>query len=194
MGDCRLTSIPTETETADAWHGSAYLEVSLHAKIAAALMAVLFFAGVEWKIYQAGKASGMEQVQQRRDAQGYVAERQVAEQAAAQQQVITKTVTQFVERAAQERIVYRGIIKEVEKYVPNTLPMLPSDFRVLHDAAAAGVAPPEAGDPARVDAAPVAPVTVAATVADNYAACRYDQGRLEALQTIIKAGSSDAQF
>lgn len=159
--------------------------ISLYAKTAAALMAVLSFAGVEWKIYQAGKEIGMQQVQQRWDAQVYVSERQVAEQAAAQQQVITKTVTQFVEKAAQERIVYRDIIKEVEKYVPNTLPMLPGDFRVLHDAAAAGVELPEVGDPARADAAPVAPATVAVTIADNYAACRYDQGRLEALQKII---------
>lgn len=159
--------------------------ISFYAKTAAALMAVLIFAGVEWKIYQAGKESGRQQVQQRWDAQVYAAERQAAEQAAVQQQVITKTVTQFVEKAAQERIVYRDIIKEVENVVPNTLPMLPGDFRVLHDAAAAGVALPEVGDPARADAAPVAPATVAATVAGNYAGCRYDQGRLEALQKII---------
>lgn len=161
--------------------------MSFQIKAVAALIAALFLAGVEWKVYSMGKRSGIEQVQAKWEAQIRASEKQAAEQAAAQQKVITKTVTKFVEKAAQERIVYRDIIREVENYVPNTLPMLPGDFRVLHDAAAAGVTPPEAGDPVRADAAPVAPSVVAETLADNYAACRYDQERLGALQQIVES-------
>lgn len=100
--------------------------------------------------------------------------------------MITKTVTKFVERAAQERVVYRDIIKEVPSYVPSDLPMLPGSFRVLHDAAATGSPLPEAGDSGGVDGAAVTPQDLAGTISNNYASCRTDQRRLEALQAIIE--------
>jgi hypothetical protein len=54
--------------------------------------------------------------------------------------VITKTVTKFVEKAAQERVVYRDIIREVPNYVLANLPILPGSFRVLHAAAGSPLA------------------------------------------------------
>ncbi len=101
----------------------------------------------------------------------------------ANQTVITKVVTRVVQKAVEERVVYRDLIKEVEKHVPSTLP---ADFRVYHDAAAAGVPVPEAGDSARADAAPVRPEDLAVTVAENYAGCRDDRRRFEALQELVR--------
>jgi hypothetical protein len=89
----------------------------------------------------------------------------------------------FASKAAKTRVVTQTVIREVEKYVPNTLPMLPGDFRLYHDAAAAGEA---VDDSRRADAAPVAPKDVAQTISENYAACLYDQQRLGALQQVIK--------
>ena len=73
---------------------------------------------------------------------------------------------------AQRQTITRTIREKVTQYVPFTNPDCPGGapggFRVLHDAAAAGVVP----DPARVaDAAPADLAAVAGTVADNYAAC-----------------------
>lgn len=62
--------------------------------------------------------------------------------------------------------------------------MLLGDFRVYHDAAAAGE---EIDSTRRAPAAPVAPKDVALTIAENYADSRYDQSRLEALQQIMRA-------
>ena len=164
-------------------------------KVVAALVATLFFAVGIWKIFSDVKQHyiqmGMQLIQTKWDEQVRILGRQAAEQAATQQQVMIKTVTKFVEKAAQERIVYRDIMKEIDKYVPSDLPMLPADFRVLHDAAAAGVALPEVGDTGGVVVAAISVKDVAVTVAENYATCRYDQGRLEALQTIIKSLDAD---
>lgn len=80
----------------------------------------------------------------------------------------------------------REIEREVPNYVPSDLPLLSGSFRVLHDAAATGSPLPEGGGARGVDGAPVTPEAVAATVADNYARCRYDQIRLSALQKIVE--------
>jgi hypothetical protein len=159
--------------------------MSLQIKTIASLVAALFFAAIGWKIYLKGRDAGRAEIQMKWDQQVQSVEKASRAMAEVQQKIITKTVTKFVEKAAQERIVYRDIIKEVENYVPITLSMLPSDFRLLHDAAATGSPLPEAGDTARTTATPVPPKDVAFTVADNYEACRYDQGRLEVLQKIV---------
>ena len=152
---------------------------------AIALLLAILLAGAGWKLYLTGKKAGMAEVQQRWDRQVAEAEQAVRTEEERQQKVITKTVTKFVERAAQERVVYRDIIREVPKYVPSDLPMLPADFRVLHDAAATGSALPKADDPARIAAATVSPQDIATTVADNDADCRYDQARLKSLQDLL---------
>ncbi len=71
------------------------------------------------------------------------------------------------------------------------MPLLSGDFRVLHDSAASGVPSSEAGDPARVNAAPVSASDLAVTVVENYAGCREDRGRLEGLQEIVKNLTAD---
>lgn len=115
----------------------------------------------------------------------------VQKQAEEQQKVVTRYLTQYVERAAEERVVYRDIVKEVPVYVSTDLPVLPASLRVLHDAAATGRALPETGDTPGADAAPVTAQDLARTVVENYASCRADQGRLEALQGMIKAFFAD---
>ena len=99
------------------------------------------------------------------------------------QAAIGKQADKFNTKQAVAKVVYQTITKEVTKYVPNTLPLLPGDFRLLHDAAAEGVA---IDDTKRANASPVAPATVAATIASNYANCNADQDKLETLQAIVK--------
>ncbi len=82
-------------------------------------------------------------------------------------------------------------MKEVPVYVSTDLPVLPAGMRVLHDAAATGRALSETPDSGGADAAPVTPQDLARTVAENYASCREDQGRLEALQGIIRTFQED---
>jgi hypothetical protein len=158
-------------------------------KGAMALVLVIVLAGLEWKVYLAGKHAGMAEVQQKWDRQMAAAEQAVRAEEESRHKVIVKTVTKFVEKAAQERVVYRDIIREVAKYVPSDLPMLPGSFRVLHDAAATGSPLPEAGDSGGVDGAAVSPENVAKTIASNYASCREDQLKLSSLQEIIMKNS-----
>ena len=75
---------------------------------------------------------------------------------------------------AQRQVVTRIITREVPRYVREPAPacadagLHSGGFRVLHDAAAAGVVP----DPARVaDAPAVGAAAAAGTIVDNYAAC-----------------------
>ena len=106
---------------------------------------------------------------------------QVAKVAEKQAEVTTKVVTEYVDRVKVVREKAREIVKEVPIYVPADSCPLPSGFRVLHDAAALGVpSVPDAA--ARADAAPVPAQTVAATVADNYGACRETAEQLKGLQ------------
>ena len=156
-------------------------------KGAIALVLAILLAGAGWKLYLSGKKAGMAEVQQRWNRQVAEAEQAVRTEADRQQKVVTRTITKFVEKAAKDRVIYQDIIREVPKYVSSDLPLLPADFRVLHDAAATGSALPKAGDPARANAATVSPQDVADTVAENYSTCRIDSARLEALQRIIKS-------
>jgi hypothetical protein len=64
-------------------------------------------------------------------------------------------------------------------------------MRVPHTAAATGRALPETGNPPSTDATPVTPQDLTRTVVENYASCREDQGRLEALQGILKEFFAD---
>lgn len=87
----------------------------------------------------------------------------------------TDRLTADLEAArAQRQVVTRTITREVPRYVREPAPQCADaglhsgGFRVLHDAAAAGVVP----DPARVvDAPAVGAATAAGTIVDNYAAC-----------------------
>jgi hypothetical protein len=94
-------------------------------------------------------------------------------------QTADRIVTRYVERVRTVREAAAVITKEVPVYVPSDACALPAGFRVLHDAAAAGRVP-DAAD--LTDAAPADAQTVAAIVADNYAACHAIREQLTALQ------------
>lgn len=128
----------------------------------------------------------MDEVRREYERANAAIETVVHKQAEEQQKVVTRYLTRYVERAAEERVVYRDILKEVPVYVSSDLPVLPAGFRVLHDAAATGRALPETGNPPSTDAAAVTPQDLARNLAENYARCREGQGRLEALQGVVK--------
>lgn len=102
-------------------------------------------------------------------------------------------INSITHKAAQEtrkkKAAEAAINRRVEN-VPTDLPLLPPAFRVLHDAAATGKAP---DDSTPLVADPVAPRTVAAAIAGNYAAARENARTLEELQAIVAAsGCFDA--
>lgn len=76
--------------------------------------------------------------------------------------------------------------KETRDAVPTLVPrgdVLPPGFRVLHDAAATGGLP---GAPGVPDAAPADAQDVAATLADNYAACLAQDAAYQQLQQWLR--------
>ena len=162
------------------------IPVPLSLRLVAAALALLTLTGGGWLCYERGRLAGAEQERQRCAQKIEGIERSAREQAETNQRVITKTVTRFVTKAAQDQVIHREQIKEIEKYAPTDRLVLSGDFRVFHDAAARGVSIPDAGDPTRINAAPVAASDLAVTVAENYAGCREDRGRLEALQEIVR--------
>lgn len=93
---------------------------------------------------------------------------------------------QITEDRAESREVIRTvtntILKEVPVYVPRDSCDLPPGYRLLHDAAAAGVPPPPAG----TDAAPVPAQAAVATVIDNYGTCHDNADRLAKLQQWVR--------
>jgi hypothetical protein len=98
-------------------------------------------------------------------------------------EVTTKVETKYVKVLVHDGVVTETITKEVPVYVPASTPDLPGGFRVLHDAAAAGVIP----DPASIpDAAPAPAGDVARTVVANYGSCRQVIHQLEGLQEWIR--------
>lgn len=149
-------------------------------RLIAAGVILLALAGTHWKAYVMGKDA----VRADWQAEKLAAERQAENNRLLAQSAINKVGKKQAEKAAKDRVIVQTKIVEVEKYVPNTLPVLPGDFRLFHDAAAAGQ---EIDDSRRADAAPVAPKDVARTLAHNYADANYDKQRLEALQAIVKA-------
>ena len=158
--------------------------------LAVTLLIGSFGLGAAW-CYRQGHAAGVAKATLTHRTEQAQIDNAARAQAESAQRVITKTVTKFVQQAAQDRVLYRDIIKEVPIYVPSDLPVLSGSFRVLHDAAASGRALPEAGDSSRTDAASVTAQELAVTLVDNYAACREDRGRLEALQRVMRGILAD---
>jgi hypothetical protein len=133
--------------------------------------------------YYKGYTSGKENVQAKWDADKA---RQIvqAEKTRIEHQAQIDAISQdFAAIASRERVVTRTIIKEVDRYVPSNSPMLPGDFRLYYNAAVTGK---PIDHTSRADAAPVHPRDIATNATFNYAACRYDQERLEALQDIVR--------
>lgn len=117
------------------------------------------------------------------DAEREAARLAEAQTVAAQSEVTTQVVTQYVDRVQVVKERGKEIIKEVPVYVSSAVTCdLPGGFRVLHDAAAEGELP----DPARVADAPATSVeTAAATVIENYATCHELAEQLKALQSWV---------
>lgn len=134
---------------------------------------------------------GAHSVQVKWDAEKVAAANQAEMLRLEHQSAITTAAVTSKAKSEKIRYITKTIIKEVEKYAPANLPMLPPSFRVYHDAAAEG----EAIDDTKIaDAAPVATSVVAKTVAANYGACNDDKQRLETLQAIlIKLGVQVAE-
>jgi hypothetical protein len=98
-------------------------------------------------------------------------------------EVTTKVETKYVKVLVHDGVVTETITKEVPVYVPASTPDLPGGFRLLADAAAAGVVP----DPARLaDAAPVPAQVATASVVANYGSCRQVIHQLEGLQEWVR--------
>ena len=146
---------------------------------------VVLLLGAEWALYSKARNAGRHEVKALWDAQVKAADLQVLQEEKRQQKAATAIATHVVTSAAKERVIYRDIIKEIPQYVPTDLPVPPSSFRVLHDAAARGSELPEDGDSAGIDAATVSVETLAETLAENYRACREDRARLEGLQGVV---------
>ncbi len=159
----------------------------LGGRFALGLLVAVVLGWGEWKLYAKGRDAGRAEVQARWDKQTQLEQLTVAQQAATQQKAVDQAMARYEQQRTRERVIYRDIIKEVPTYVPSDLPVLPGSFRLLHDAAATGSELPEAGGADGVDEAHIPVAEIAETIAKNYASCRLDQSRLEALQQILRA-------
>ncbi len=93
--------------------------------------------------------------------------------------VTVRVETKYVDRVKTIREKGETIVQKVPVYISSDLPELPGAWRVYHDAAATNTVP---GASREADAAPVAPVDAAATVAANYTQCLAVAEQLTGLQ------------
>ena len=142
---------------------------------AAVIATVLLGAG--WKCYVAGKQT----IQREWDAEKAANVLRAAEEARKNQEVANTVAANVAETARKDRIVYRTILKEVDRVQDCPIDPL---VGVLHDAAATATMPDTST--AGADAAAVTAKDLAETVVENYESCRDSMRRLEALQEIIR--------
>lgn len=147
-------------------------------RLAVAGVIALVLAAGGWKCYSMGK----QVVQAAWDAEKAVNAINAAEAAKKQQEVADSVAQVVVESGRKDRIVYRTIIKEVDR-VSNDCP-ISADLGVLHDAAATATVPDFSTTGA--NGSTIAAKDLAETVVDNYESCQDSIRRLEALQTIIR--------
>ena len=145
-------------------------------------------------ISAAGWMKGAAHVQAKWDAATVKQSLRVAIVEKAQAESTVKIVTKFVDRVRVVKETGAALTREVVRYVPSDSCDLPPGYRVLHDAAARGEPADAAGN---TDAAAVPAQDAAATVIDNYSACRANAEQLVALQNWAKettnlAGSAGA--
>lgn len=143
---------------------------------------VLVLAALAVALAGFGWTQGAQHVQDKWDASASKQTVQVARIKQRQAEATVRVVTKYIDRVRAEQIVGDTIIKEVPKYVPSDSPALPAGFRLLHDAAAGGLPITAAG----ADAAAVPAEVAAETIAGNYATCRENAERLEALQEWVR--------
>jgi len=115
--------------------------------------------------------------------------RQAFEQGQALGTVRDRVVTQYVDRVKVVEKVGQTIVKEIPVYVTaeaDRACTVPAGFVRVHDAAAAGVPPPEPAGSADAAPAGIALSAVAGTVADNYTSCRAIREQLISLQEYLQ--------
>lgn len=137
------------------------------------LLAGLFFFG------RYMKEQGREEVQTAWDTQKAKDSAEIAKLKAKAGEVTVRVETKYEERIRTVHVKGDTIVQKIPVYIGRDLPELPGAFRLWLDAAATNTVP----DPSReADAAPVAPVDVAATVAANYTTCHATAEQLRGLQ------------
>ncbi|NPZ19527.1 hypothetical protein DZ956_022390 [Pseudomonas aeruginosa] len=115
--------------------------------------------------------------------------RQAFEQGQELGTVRERVVTEYVDRVEVVKEVGRTIIKEVPIYVSaeaDRACTVNAGFVRLHDAAAAGVLPPDPAGAADARPAGIALSAVAETVAGNYTACHANTEQLNSLLELVR--------
>jgi hypothetical protein len=153
--------------------GAGLRRIPLWAWAVVLLLAGLFFFG------RYMKEQGREEVQTAWDAQKAKDAAEIAKLKAKAGEVTVKVETKYVDRIQTVRVKGDTIVQKIPVYISRDLPELPGAFRVWLDAAATNTVPDAARE---ADAAPVAPVDVAATVAANYTTCLATAEQLRGLQ------------
>jgi hypothetical protein len=107
-------------------------------------------------------------------------------------QTASKATNHATTKLAQDRVrIYTEaaqVIHDIPTFIPPGACELPAGFRVLHDAAATGQAPEASRGP---DGPAVPAEDLAATIADNYTACRDVAAQLGALQQWVNEVSPE---
>lgn len=148
----------------------------------------LLVAAVWWRVHAYGAArydAGKAKVQAEWDASVERGRAEVERLRTEAGKVTVKTETVYVDRIKTIREKGDAIVREVPVFVPAGAAELPGGFRLLHDAAASGVAIPAAAGIA--DAAPVDAQAAAFAVVGNYAEYHVVAQRLISLQDWVTA-------
>lgn len=153
--------------------GAGLRRIPLWAWAVVLLLAGLFFFG------RYMKEQGREEVQTAWDAQKAKDAAEIAKLKAKTSEVTVRVETKYVDRIQTVRVKGDTIVQKIPVYISRDLPELPGAWRLWHDAAATNTVPDTAGE---ADAAPVAPVDAAATVAANYTQCLATAEQLTGLQ------------
>jgi len=145
-------------------------------------VALLCLAGL-WFFGRYQKERGREEVRAEWQASIEKGKKEIERIKAKSERVTVKVETKYVDRIKEIRVKGDTIVQRIPVYISRDLPELPGSFRVWHDAAAQNVIPEVSAD---LNAAAVAPVDVAATVAANYATCHANAEQLTGLQEWVR--------
>ena len=145
-------------------------------------VALLCVAGL-WFFGRYQKEQGREEVRADWKASIEKGKKEIERIKAESERVTVKVETKYVARIKEVCVKGETIVQRIPVYISRDLPELPGSFRVWHDAAAQNVIPEASAD---LDAASVAPVDVAATVAANYATCHATAEQLTGLQEWVR--------
>lgn len=157
----------------------------IKAGITLAMLALLAFGG--WRIHAYGEAryeAGQAATQAEWDKAVERGRNEVERLKGEAGKVTVRTEIQYLDRVKVIKEKGDAIVREVPVFVPAGSPDLPAGFRLLHDAAAANAAVPEAAGIAHAAAVPAQ--DAAATVAGNYAIAHENAERLTSLQAWVR--------